>query len=336
MKEPRTVAELEQALRTDRPDLLQPARLSEIRTLGRRRRRARLTVVAVGAAAAVVAGSVGVAALTGAGGDRAKDVQPAAPESPKEMTALAKRALAEVPGAVQVSGWQVVVAAPAGAGPADMMGGQHVPTDHVAAGPVDIGTRHYTGVTSYDRAAFPAWLYDGIADYEQHVLGDPKEGYPVGSTDIGVVVDGGQMRLACMRSLPQWGEEDDSGKCFPAMLSGDDDHLSYEWGMGTDDFLHEGKDLELFSTDTFLAGTPETVWIGGTYGTDVASVDLVTTDGTTVPATVASGTLVPGDTMFWGTVAGSLAKAVTRDADGNVLEEHDLKPCDSPVQCEVR
>jgi hypothetical protein len=51
---------------------------------------------------------------------------------------------------------------------------------------------------------------------------------------------------------------------------------------------------------------------------------------------VASGTLVPGETMFWGTVVGELAVAVTRDADGDVLERHELKPCSDPVDCEVR
>ena len=45
---------------------------------------------------------------------------------------------------------------------------------------------------------------------------------------------------------------------------------------------------------------------------------------------------MPGDTMFWGTVDGDLAMAVTRDADGTVLEEHVLKPCSTPVDCEVR
>ena len=111
---------------------------------------------------------------------------------------------------------------------------------------------------------------------------------------------------------------------------------TYDWGMGTDDFLQPGEDLELFSTPTYTAGTAQTVWIGGTYGTDVASVDLVTTDGTTVSATVASGTLVPGDTMFWGTVDGDLAEAVTRDAEGHVLEQHRVKSCSTPVDCEVR
>jgi hypothetical protein len=292
-------------------------------------------MVAASAAAVVVVASLGVVALTGDGPDRADDAQAAA-QKPKEMSALAKRALAEIPGAQQVSSWQVLLPAPVGAESA-VPEDQAVPADLVDAGPIDIGTRHYTGVTSFDRGSFPAWLYDGISDYEKHVLGSEEEGYPVGSTDIGVVVDDGPMRLACMRRLPEWdGEAYGGDGCFPAMVGGPDGHLVYEWGMGTDDFLHEGKGLELFHTDTFSDGSPRTVWIGGTYGTDVASVDLVATDGTTVPATVASGTLVPGDTMFWGTVDGDLAMAVTRDASGNVLEKHVLEPCGSPVDCEVR
>ena len=52
------------------------------------------------------------------------------------------------------------------------------------------------------------------------------------------------MRLACMRPLPEWsGEEPANDTCFPAMVGGADGHLVYEWGMGTDDFLHEGKEL---------------------------------------------------------------------------------------------
>jgi hypothetical protein len=328
----RTVHELERTLKTDEPELLLPARLHEIRSRGRRRRRAGLAMLAVGTAAVIVTASLGVAALTGAGADRAQDVQPMSQKPPKEMSALAKRALAEIPGAVQVSSWQVVIPGPEGV---ESEPYQAVPRDYVEAGPVDIGTRNYTGVTSFPRKAFPAWLYDGVSDYEKHVLGNEKDGYPVGSTDIGVVVDGGPMRLACMRSLPDWGG-DSSDSCFPAMLSGDEDHLAYQWGMGTDDFLHQGEDLELFKAATFSDDTARTVWIGGTYGTDVASVDLVTTDGATVAGTVESGTLVPGNTIFWGTVAGDLAMAITRDADGNVLEKHVLTACSNPVDCEVR
>jgi hypothetical protein len=332
----RTIGELERTLKTTEPELLQPARLHEIRTQGRRRRRTRLAMVTAGTAAVIVTASLGVAALTGVGADRADDAQPASPKPPKEMSALAKRALAEIPGAQQVSSWQVVLPTPVGAQPG-VPDEQSVPDDLIDAGPIDIGARHYTGVTAFDRGAFPAWLYDGVSDYEKHVLGSEEEGYPVGSTDIGVVVDDGQMRLACMRPLPEWGGDGKgTDSCFPAMLGGADGHLVYEWGMGTEDFLHEGKGLELFATDAFSDGSAGKVWIGGTYGTDVASVDLVATDGTTVPATVASGTLVPGNTMFWGSVDGDLSIAVTRDAAGKVLEKHMLKPCSTPVECEVR
>ena len=165
-----------------------------------------------------------------------------------------------------------------------------MPDDLVDAGPIDIGTRHYTGVTAFGRRAFPAWLYDGVSDYEQNVLGSKEDGYPVGSTDIGVVVDGGPMRLACMRPLPEWGGEPAGDTCFPAMVGGADGHLVYEWGMGTDDFLQRGQGPRAVPhrrpTSTVRRGK---VWIGGTDGTDVASVDLVATDGTTVSATVAPG-----------------------------------------------
>ena len=107
-------------------------------------------------------------------------------------------------------------------------------------------------------------------------------------------------------------------------------------GMGTDDFLQSGKDLELFRPTTYIGGSPRTVWIGGTDGTDVASVDLVTTDGDHVSATVAAGTLCPRDRSSGPPSTASSPRRVTRDADGNVIEEHELKPCSDPVDCEVR
>jgi hypothetical protein len=321
----RTVAELERTLRTADPESLQPAGLADIRARGRRRRQGRMAAVAAGTAAAVVVVAVGFTASSGGAGERADDVQ-VAQQPHTQLSPLARRALAEIPGAVQVSSWQVVIPLPAGAG-ADELGVDGVPKYDVKSGPVDIGTRWYTGVTTFRPKDFPAWLYDGVADYEQHVLGDAHS-YPVGSTDVGVIVDAGPLRLACTSA--------ERHPCAPAMLSGDDADLVYQWGMGTDDFLLPGSDLELFHTPTYTTGAPGTVWIGGADGTDVASVDLVTTDGRTVPAHVEAGSLVPGDTMFWGTVDGDLAMAVTRDADGNVLERHVLTPCDSPTDCEVR
>jgi hypothetical protein len=329
----RTVVELERSLEDTEPEQLRPAILSGIRREGRRRRRVRLALTAGGCAAAVVVASMSVTRLAGDAAQVAHDPAPAAtPRQPRQMDPLVRRALAEIPGAVQVSDWQVVLPEPAGADlglPSDV-----VPPDHVSAGPVDVGARSYVGVTGFPRADFPAWLYDGVADYEQHVTGTPKE-HQVGSVDIGVLVDTGDLELACIRPLSQWGGDEDA-PCRPAMLSEQGGQLTYAWGMGTDDFLQEGEDLELFHSATYGDGSAKSVWVGGTYGTDVASVDLVTTDGATVAATVAPGTLVPDDTMFWGTVDGELAMAITRDASGKVLEKHVLEPCADPVACEVR
>lgn len=331
--EQRTIDQLENDLRGHDSSGAGGLDLATIRTRGTRRRRARGLLAGGGAVAGVAALALAVGTLTG-GSDRAVDepgfaVEPTA--TPTELSALAERVLAEVPGAVQVSDWQVVIPAP---GPRPVVMSQRVPADYISGGPVDIGAHRYTGVTAYKKKDFPGWLFNGVETIEKTELGREGEGYPVGSTEMGIIVDAGPMELACMESLPEWGDGADG--CFPAMLGTIGSARTYEWGMGTDDFLQEGRPLELFSIDDYSDGTPRTVWVGGTDGTDVASVELVGVDGTRVEATVAAGTLVPDETMFWGTVTGELAIAVTRDADGGVLERHELKPCNSPTECEVR
>jgi len=37
-----------------------------------------------------------------------------------------------------------------------------------------------------------------------------------------------------------------------------------------------------------------------------------------------------------GRVPGELAKVIAYDADGNVIEDHPLRACDGPTDCEVR
>jgi hypothetical protein len=332
VNETRTIEQLEQALHQGTREALPGPVLDEIRSRGRARRRNRLAAYAGGAAAGIVAAGLLVGVVSD-DGTEARDRAPLASRpTPTELSPLAKRVLREVPGAVQVSEWEVLIPGPDAA---HDFGTQVVPEDLVDGGPVDLGTRHYVGVTSFRPGAFPAWLYQGVQDIEQHELAEDDGSYPVGSTDMGVVVDAGPLELACIQSLPEWGEGAGDG-CHPAMLGTVRGQLTYAWGMGTDDFLQEGEDLELFSTRDLTAGTERTVWIGGTDGTEVATVTLVTTDGTRVDGTVASGTVVPGETMFWGTVAGELAVAITRDANGEVLERHELEPCSDPVDCEVR
>ena len=329
MNETRTIHQLERDLHGSEDALSGPV-LADIRARGRSRRRHRWAAYAAGSTAVVLAAGAVLGVATQRSGE-ARDRTPVA-DHPTTLTPLAKRALREIPGTVRLSEWQVLVPSPTQ--PVREYGDQKVPADHIEAGPVDIGARRYTGVTAYAPAAFPAWLWEGVKDYEQTVLGS-EEGYPVGSLDTGIIVDAGPLDLACMRPLPEWGEDGGDG-CFPAMLAEKNGSRTYAWGMGTDDFLDEGKDLELFSSPDYSAGVPRMVWIGGTDGTDVGTVTLVTTDGTQVEATVASGTLVPGETMFWATVDGELAQAITRDEDGKVLERHQVRPCSDPVDCEVR
>jgi hypothetical protein len=331
----RTIEQLERDLQRGAGEALTGPVLADIRARGRARRRTRLGAYAGGVAAGVVVAGllVGVVADDDSVRDRAPVATP--PKQPKQLSPLAQRALREIPGAVQVSSWQVLLPTPVEG--RVQHGEEKVSAGYIDAGPVDIGAHDYTGVTAFEPGTFPAWLYSGVQAIEMNELGSEEEGYPVGSTAMGILVDAGPLDLACMQPLPQWNRDPDaSGACLPAMLGERDGSRTYAWGMGTEDFLHEGEDLELFSTDVYVSGSPQVVWVGGTDGTEVASVELLTTDGTAVEATVASGTLVPGETMFWGTVTGELAVAITRDADGDVLERHELEPCSTPVDCEVR
>ncbi|MFC6341947.1 hypothetical protein ACFP8W_08170, partial [Nocardioides hankookensis] len=224
-------------------------------------------------------------------------------------------------GATQVSDWQVVVPQPASA--AQTMPDVDV---EVVGAPIDTGAHYYTGVTAYRPADFPSWLYSGVAHIEQTDLAEDG-GYPVGSTEMGILVDAGPAYLGCA------GHGD---ACAPALLIHGPAGWEYQWGMGTDDFLQDGSDMEVFLNDDYSTGAPGELVLAGLPGTDVARVDLVTTDGTTVPGHVESGTLVDGASMMWGTVVGQVAAVVAYDADGDVIEDHELKPCSGGVDCEVR
>jgi hypothetical protein len=40
--------------------------------------------------------------------------------------------------------------------------------------------------------------------------------------------------------------------------------------------------------------------------------------------------------MMSALVPGELAKVIAYDAEGDVIEDHPLKACDTPIECEVR
>ncbi len=314
----RTVLELERSLRA--PDHLPGPDLATIRSSGRRRRRFRRVVGGSTSLAALglVAGLTWTVTADGVSGDEvAVDLPPA----PTELSPLAKRALKEVPGATKVSAYQVVLPDPGV--PTEM--DEPIDPDRIRTEPIDLGAHAYTGVTLWPRGTFPEWLRAGIARTER-AAGD-ESGYPVGSMAEGIAVDQGTQSLACV----SW-EGDD---CVPAVVRRTGSEWFYDWGMGTDNFLDQWAGMEVFSQDDFSTGSATTLWIAGIDG-DVARADFIQIDGTVVAGAAAYGQVTEGDSMMWANVPGDLAKVVAYDADGHVIEDHELMPCDSPVECEVR
>ncbi|MFN7151327.1 MAG: hypothetical protein ACK4V6_17845 [Microthrixaceae bacterium] len=253
------------------------------------------------------------------------------PSEPRELSPLAQRVLSEVTGASKVSRWQVVVPGPIEDLP---MMDEELTEERIEGDPATLPGRWYTGVTAFERSAFPRWLYDEVDRIEREELGD-EEGHPVGGTETGVIVDVGGLELACMAAWDWEKKVTTDGACSPAVVGRINGTPYYQWGMGTERFLEEGAPMELFSQENFVTGRATTLWIAGLHGTDVARVDFVS-DEETVAATVAAGTLVPGESMFWADVSGELERVVAYDADGAVIEDHRLRPCSDPVDCEVR
>lgn len=308
-----------------RPDL------EGIHRLGRRHR-TRRRLVAAGGSLAVVAvlggvwvGGQSLAPEAGSGAPVASQ----GTDEPTELSPLAKRTLQEIAGAEQVSAWQVVVPHE-GAPRWDQRVDGRIVGEVVPLGGA------YTGVTALPRRAFPDWLHDGTRDYEQTELADGDGGYPVGSTATGVLVQYGTSELACLSPESSSNEDQPGDGCYPAVVARSGDSAYLQWSMGTERFLDEGAPMELFTLEDYSAGRPQTVWIGGLDGTDVRRVDYVLTDGTVVEGRVSPGTLVPGESMFWAAVDGDVARVRAYDERGDLVEDHEVQPCDSPEDCEVR
>ena len=309
MNEVRTVAELEQTLKTIEPEVLQPDALAAIRTRGGRRRRARAAGVVAGAVAAVAFASIGLVAVTGGAGPRASDLQAAKQPtwSPTTLSSLGRRVLSEIPSAVQVSDEQVVIPEPPGA--KNVLTGVDVEDGSIDGARVDVGVHSYHAVTSFAPGAFPAWLYDAVSQYG-------ADDHEAGAIAEGVLVDAGSMELACVRapysaslaSGPDGTVLSGTGsapppasECTPMLIGRANNTWTVGRTMWTDGFLEQGQGLQMFSADTYTSGAKDTVWIGGTYGTEVSSVELVGADGSTVPATVESGTVTRATRCSGGT-----------------------------------
>ena len=122
--------------------------------------------------------------------------------------------------------------------------------------------------------------------------------------------------------------------CVPAVIRNEDGQRHYEWGFGTDDFLDPGTGLEVFAGNAGPEDAPSLA-VAGLPDDTVTRVEFVNTAGTIVEGTV-DHTMAPGSSILWASVPGALARVITYDASGAVVDDHSLRDCTGGVDCEVR
>jgi hypothetical protein len=221
-----------------------------------------------------------------------------------------QRVLDQVPGSYAVGG---VVVVPNPLDPDSDMNTRFA-SDQVRSEVRPLGFKAFTS---------PGYLAT-TTDFPQFMQGNlPKDTQVVG-------VDG-MASIGCVA----W-NRDDPG-CSPAVLVGDAaTGWFYLYGFGTDHFLQPGSEMEVFLDETYERGGPGQSVIGGFDGTDATRVELTLVDGSKVAATLDSGGISKGDTLFWAETPVEVAKVVAYDADGGVVASHDIRECSDPVDCEVR
>lgn len=325
MNDHTTIDRFEQDLRGPTPEVLDSTRLRAIRKDGARRRTKQraLSGLATVAGVAALAAALGVGpGLGGDGGEPTQGKDAPVAERPSELSPLQQRVLREVPGAQQISEWQVSLPAP-DVRPewSEPIGG-----DFEVVGPtIPTGTTTDAGVTAYPRSAWPGWLFDEVERIEQEELGD-ADGYPVGSTDMGIEVVSGQAELACISF--------EDNPCGPALVRRSGGELYYEWGFGTDEFLEPGTGMEVFAGKPGATDAPDLV-IAGLPGTEVTRVEFVNTLGVVTDGQV-THELVDGASILWADVPGALQRVVAYNGAGEVVDDHKLRQCSGGTDCEVR
>lgn len=334
-----STADLERELRAPDRDVTGGPDLALIRRQGRSRRRRRTALAATGgllAAVVLLGTAITLVELRDEGG---RETAPAsvtlqADPVPKTMHPLAERALKEIPGAVKVSATQVVIPGPGTPEEraVDPIGENGRPP--LVGTPVPLPGHLYSGVTGFPASAFPAWLHEGVAAYEETVLAHDDGSFPVGSTDIGILVDTGVGQLGCT----EWpaSERHDNANCWPALMAQVGEKRYLRASLGTEEFLTPGAAMEVFLSDDYSTGRRTTLAIAGLDGTDVARVEFVPTAGAPVAGTVRSGSITEGDSLFYANVPGELQRVIAYDDAGRVIDNHEVVPCDGAEDCEVR
>jgi hypothetical protein len=228
---------------------------------------------------------------------------------PREVTALTayeRRALSEVPGSYAVDGTVILPSAP---GAYEM--GRSVDDKLVIVGdPRPLGFHAYAGGALMN------------PDLPEFLQGNP----PKGSQVLG---DQGEAYLGCVR----WEAE----TCTPSVLGRDGGgHFHLDYGLGTDKFLTDGSEMEVFTGSDYSQKVYRATLLGGLAGTEATRVEIISVDGQVVGASLDRGQLRAGDTLFWATLPEEAARVVAYDDNGDVVADHKVRSCGDPVDCEVR
>lgn len=287
---------------------LSPVDVRAIRARGRSLRWQRRAVKGVAALAAVGLIATGAVFLQGGGGVEINSVPPAAAgKDVNALTAYEQRVLDEVPESFAVNGTVVV---PGAVSPTDH---HKYFTDEQVDGRIrPLGVHLYTGVGYMTGATYPSFME-----------GNQPE-------DSQLRADNGPSYLGCV----EWDSGD--APCLLAVLVKTGQKFAYGYGFGTDNFLKPGAKMEVFISPVFDGRVQQELVIGGFDGTSATRVELTLEDGSRVDATLASGDLSEGNSIFWTSVAEPVASITAYDAEGGVVITHEIKPCKDPVDCEVR
>jgi hypothetical protein len=282
---------------------------SLVRRLGRRRRTRRRLAVIGGAAAAVAFIGAVVAVVGHTPVDTAQGDIATHEHRSTGLSAYEKRVLRAVPQAYAVDGTVVV---PGRLDESSDMN-TRLASRRIVGAVRPLPFHGYSGV-GYVATAFP--YPDFMSDNA-----------PRGSQ---VVADNGPVALTCTT----WPGE--PGCTVSMVMRAKNGAYYYFMGLGADHFLRPGAPMELFLDGTYGGRRYRDTVIGGFDGTDATRVVVRLVDGRRVDATIDSGGIHHGDTLFWATAPAAVASVTAYDADGNVVARHRVRSCSDPVDCEVR
>lgn len=282
-----------------------------VRRRGLRLRWARRAAGAVAGALAVV-GTASAMGVLGDGGPTATDAGFAAGSQETALTEYEQRVLDATEGAY-ASGGTVVVPGSVDASEPD---NHRLEPRDLASTPVALGW-HAVSDPGYitSKAVYPEVL-------QRRAFTDDRTG-------MDVVADNGPASIGCVTYSDLEG-------CVPAILIGNDDIGWFvHHGLGTDDWLVEKPDMELFIDETYTPEGPGSAMVGGFVG-GASTVEVVLTDGTRLAAKVDTD-LSPGNTLFWvhSEQPVDFAYVVAYDDDG-VVSSKKVRDCAGGVDCEVR